>query len=196
MATRVSVHRERIERVRQALVSQGVQALLVPSAEPHLSEYLPTRWQTRQWLSGFTGSMGTLVVTADRAALFADSRYWEQAAAELDGSGIELVKIPTGAASHHIDWIAAQLQRGQVIAVDGQVLGLAVAQQLRTALDKAGITLRTDIDVINQVWPDRPAPPTRSVYAHRSPHADEPRTARLARVREATAQHGATHHFV
>jgi Xaa-Pro aminopeptidase len=196
MDTRVSVHRERIERVREALAGQGVHALLVPSADPHLSEYLPTRWQTRQWLSGFTGSMGTLVVTAKRAALFADSRYWEQAAAELDGSGIELVKMPNGAASHHIDWITSQLQRGEALAVDGQVLGLAVAQLLRTALDKAGITLRTDIDLINQVWPDRPAPPARSVYAHRAPHADATRTARLTRVREAMAQHGATHHFV
>ena len=196
MDTRVSVHRERIDRVREALAAQGAHALLVPSADPHLSEYLPTRWQTRQWLSGFTGSMGTLVVTMQRAALFADSRYWEQAAAELEGSGIELVKIPTGAASHHIDWITAQLQRGEVLVVDGQVLGLAVAQQLRSALEKAGLVLRTDLDLINQAWPDRPAPPARSVYAHRPPHADAPRTARLARVREAMAQHGATHHFV
>ena len=87
MDTRISAQRERIERVREALVQQGAQALLVPSADPHLSEYLPGRWQGRQWLSGFTGSMGTLVVTLDRAALFADSRYWVQAEAELSSSG-------------------------------------------------------------------------------------------------------------
>lgn len=196
MDTRISAQRERIERVREALVQHGAQALLVPSADPHLSEYLPGRWQGRQWLSGFTGSMGTLVVTLDRAALFADSRYWVQAEAELSGSGIDLEKIPTGAPAHHIDWIARTLQRGQSLMVDGQVLALASAQLLRNALDKAGIVLRTEADLLAQVWPDRPELPARPVYPHQTPQAAEPRAQRLARVREAMAKHGATHHFV
>ena len=94
MDSRISVQRERIERVREALARHGAHALLVPSADPHLSEYLPARWQGRQWLSGFTGSMGTLVVTLDQAALFADSRYWVQAEAELAGSGIDTGEDP------------------------------------------------------------------------------------------------------
>ena len=101
MDTRTSPARLRIERVRDALKAHDLAALLVLSSDPHLSEYLPERWQTRQWLSGFTGSMATLVVTQDEAALFADSRYWTQAEAELAGSGIALVKIPTGTATHH-----------------------------------------------------------------------------------------------
>ena len=196
MDSRVTVQRERIEHVREALVRHGAHALLVPSADPHLSEYLPGRWQARQWLSGFTGSMGTLAITLDKAALFADSRYWTQAEAELAGSGIELVKIPTGAATHHIDWLAQQLRPGQTLTADGQVLGLASAQQLRGALDKAGVSLRTDLDLMVDIWPDRPALPARPVYAHTAPHADAPRGERLARVREAMARHGATHHFV
>ena len=196
MDSRISVQRERIERVREALVRHGAHALLVPSADPHLSEYLPERWQGRQWLSGFTGSMGTLVVTLDRAALFADSRYWVQAEGELTGSGIELEKIPTGAAMHHIDWIARQLAKGQTLLVDGEVLGLAAAQQLRGALDKAGIMLRTDADLLLETWDQRPAPPARTVYEHLPPQAVETRLQRLARVREAMARHGATHHFV
>ena len=83
MDTRTSPFRLRIARVRDALKQHGLAAVLVPSSDPHLSEYLPERWQARQWLSGFTGSMGTLVVTRDEAALFADSRYWTQAEAEL-----------------------------------------------------------------------------------------------------------------
>ena len=196
MDSRVSVQRERIEHVREALERRGAHALLVPSADPHLSEYLPGRWQSRQWLSGFTGSMGTLAITLDQAALFADSRYWTQAEAELAGSGIELVKIPTGAATHHIDWLAQQLRSGQTLAVDGQVLGLASAQQLRSALDKAGVTLRTDLDLMADIWPDRPALPARPVYAHAAPHADAPRSDRLAKVREAMVRHGASHHFI
>jgi Xaa-Pro aminopeptidase len=196
MDTRVNPVRERLERVRQALADHGAQALLVPSADPHLSEYLPGRWQGREWLSGFTGSMGTLAVTATQAALFADSRYWQQAEDQLLGSGIDLVKIPTGAATHHIQWLAEHTPRGGVVRVDGDVLGLAAAQQLRAALDAAGITLQTDADVLADAWPDRPALPVGQVYAHAAPQAPEPRGVRLARVREAMARHGATHHFV
>ncbi|MCW5658582.1 MAG: aminopeptidase P family protein [Burkholderiaceae bacterium] len=196
MDTRISARRERIQRVRDALAQHGAHALLVPSADPHLSEYLPARWQGRQWLSGFTGSMGTLVVTLERAALFADSRYWVQAEAELAGSGIDLEKIPTGAALHHIDWIARTLQAGQTLMCDGQVLALAAAQQLRSTLDKAGIVLRTDADVLGEAWPERPALPARPVYPHPAPQAVAPRSERLARVREAMAKHGASHHFV
>jgi Xaa-Pro aminopeptidase len=176
MDTRVNPVRERIQRVRQSLVAHGAQALLVPSADPHLSEYLPGRWQGREWLSGFTGSMGTLVVTATQAALFADSRYWQQAEDQLLGSGIDLVKIPTGAATHHIQWLAEHTPRGGVVRVDGDVLGLAAAQQLRAALDAAGVLLKTDVDVLADAWPDRPALPVASVYAHAAPQAPEPRT--------------------
>ena len=196
MDTRVNPVRERLARVREALARHGAYALLVPSADPHLSEYLPGRWQGREWLSGFTGSMATLVVTADRAALFADGRYWQQAEAQLLGSGIDLVKIPTAAASHHMQWLVAQTPRGGTVAVDGQVLGLAAAQQLQAALDAAGITLRTSTDLLAEVWPDRPTLPTAAVYAHAAPQAPESRALRLARVREAMAQKSATHHFI
>jgi len=196
MDTRTSPIPLRLERVRDALAAHGLAALLVPSSDPHLSEYLPERWQGRVWLSGFTGSMATLVVTTDQAALFADSRYWVQAEAELRGSGIELVKIPTGAATHHIDWLASNVARGGTVAVDGQVIGLAAAQALRTGLDKAGVALRTDADLLTDVWPERASLPRAAVYAHRAPQAATARTAKLALLREAMARHGATHHFV
>jgi Xaa-Pro aminopeptidase len=196
MDTRTSPIPVRLESVRDALRTQGVAALLVPSADPHLSEYLPERWQGRVWLSGFTGSMATLVVTTERAALFADSRYWTQAEHELRGSGIELVKIPTGAATHHLEWIVANVAGGGTLAVDGQVLGLAAAQQLKAALDGAGIALRTGGDMLAAAWNDRPGLPQARVYAHRSPHASTPRAAKLAAVREGMAKHKATHHFV
>ncbi len=196
MDTRTSPIRLRIAQLRETLAREGVDALLVPSADPHLSEYLPGRWQGREWLSGFTGSMATLVVAAERAALFADSRYWTQAEAELAGTGIELVKIATGTSSAHIDWLVRQVRRGGVVAVDGQVLGLAAAGALKTGLDAAGVLLRTDVDLLDAIWPERPALPAEPVYEHRPPQATQPRASRLAAVREAMAGHGATHHFV
>lgn len=196
MDTRTSPIRLRVTQLREVMAAQGVHAVLVPSSDPHLSEYLPGHWQAREWFSGFTGSMGTLVVAADRAVVFADSRYWVQAEAELTGSGVDLVKIATGSAGDHIEWLARQTPRGAVVAVDGQVLGLAAAQALQTALDAAGVKLRTDADLIGLAWPERPALPTAAVYEHLPPHAATERSAKLAAVRQAMAAHGATHHFI
>jgi Xaa-Pro aminopeptidase len=196
MDTRTSPFHLRLTRVRDVLSQSGVDALLVPSSDPHLSEYLPERWQGRAWVSGFTGSMGTLVVTRDQAALFADSRYWVQAQGELAGSGIELVRIDTAQSSAHLDWLAQQVPRGGAVAVDGQVLSLNAAKALQARLDAAGVTLRTDLDLLDAAWPDRPERPAMPVTAHRAPHAPRPRAAKLALVREAMARHDATHHFV
>ena len=196
MDTRTHPVRLRLEKLREVLAAAGVHALLVPSSDPHLSEYLPGRWAGREWFSGFTGSMGTLVVTPDRAAVFADSRYWVQAEAELAGTGVELVKIPTGSSALHVQWLAQHVAAGQTVAVDGQVLGLAAAEALRAALDAAGVALRTDADLLDAAWPERPALPQPPVYAHRPPHATRSRAEKLAALRAAMAQHGATHHFV
>jgi len=196
MDARTSPFRARITQLREVLVREGFDALLVPSADPHLSEYLPERWQGREWLSGFTGSMGTLVVGQRAAALFADSRYWEQADRELAGSGIELVRIVSAAAPAHIEWMIEQVPRGGTVAVDGQVLGLGAAQALKSRLESAGIHLRTDVDPLDAIWPERPGLPAKPVYAHAPPHAPRARGEKLAQVRQAMAAHGATHHFV
>lgn len=186
----------RLAALRQALVRHDLAAVLVPSSDPHLSEYLPERWQGRVHFSGFTGSMGTLVVTRDRAAVFADSRYWTQAEAELAGTTVELVKIPTGAATHPIDWLTATLSPGQTLAVDAAVLGLAAAQMLAGALQRHGIGLRTDLDLMSEAWPERPGLPGAPVREHLAPHAAVPRAERLAAVRAGLARHRASHHLV
>lgn len=187
---------DRLAALRQALVRHDLAAVLVPSSDPHLSEYLPERWQGRVHFSGFTGSMGTLVVTRDRAAVFADSRYWTQAEAELAGTTVELVKIPTGAATHPIDWLTATLSPGQTLAVDAAVLGLAAAQMLAGALQRHGIGLRTDLDLMAEAWPERPGLPAAPVREHLAPHAAVPRAERLAAVRAGLARHRASHHLV
>ncbi|MFM2341784.1 MAG: hypothetical protein RLZZ592_1437, partial [Pseudomonadota bacterium] len=186
----------RLAALREALARHDLAAVLVPSSDPHLSEYLPERWQGRVHFSGFTGSMGTLVVTRDRAAVFADSRYWTQAEAELAGTTVELVKIPTGAATHPIDWLAATLSPGQTLAVDAAVLGLAAAQMLAGALQRHGIGLRTDLDLMAEAWPERPGLPAAPVREHLAPHAAVPRAERLAAVRAGLARHRASHHLV
>ncbi len=196
MDTRTSPARLRIESIQDALRAQGCAAVVVPSSDPHLSEYLPERWQARQWASGFTGSMATLVVTTDRAALFADSRYWVQAEAQLAGSGIELVRIPTPATSQHLDWLCANVAAGATVAVDGSVLGLAAARQMRETLARCGLALRSDLDVVAFAWPERPAMPADAVYEHDGAEAPHSRATKLAQVKKAMADTGATHHLI
>ena len=196
MTATPSVFAQRITSAQSTLKELGLAACLVPSSDPHLSEYLPARWQGREWLSGFTGSMGTLVVTRDRAALFADSRYWTQAEAELAHTGIELVKIDSGASTHHVQWLVQNTGNGQVVGVDGAVLGLAAAQQLRDALAKVGATVRTDVDLFAHIWPDRASLPLAPIYEHDAAFASAPRSSKLAQVRAAMAGHGASHHFI
>lgn len=187
---------QRIASLRAAMKNAGVDACLVPSSDPHISEYLPKRWQARQWLSGFTGSMGTLIVSADFAGVWADGRYWVQAEQELAGTGVQLMKIDTAASSLHLQWLADTLKPDQTLAVDGDVLSLAAAKALQAALEPSGVALRTDIDLIDAIYPGRPALPAAAVYQHDAAYAPESRAAKLARVREAMRATAAERHFI
>jgi Xaa-Pro aminopeptidase len=182
----------RLESMRAAMRRHQVDACMVPSSDPHLSEYLPARWQGREWLSGFTGSVGTFIITQDFAGVWTDGRYWTQAETELAGTGVQLMKIASGASVQYVDWLAEKLAPGQVLAVDGAVLGLSVARLLQAR----GIAMRTDIDLLDEVWSDRPGPPQAPVYEHQPPFADKSRAAKLAALRADMARQGATHHIV
>ena len=186
---------QRLARIRQLMSREGIHALLVPSADPHLSEYLPGYWQGRQWLSGFHGSVGTLIVTGSFAGVWADSRYWEQATKELEGSGIELVKLIPGQPGP-LDWLAEQTPEGAVVAVDGAVMAVASARTLGGKLEERGARLRTDIDLLKEVWTDRPSLPDQPVYAHLPPQATVSRVEKLAKLRESLKDRGADWHFI
>ncbi|WP_442108748.1 aminopeptidase P family protein [Pseudomonas sp. NUPR-001] len=185
----------RLAAVRQVMNREGIDALLVPSADPHLSEYLPEYWQGRQWLSGFLGSVGTLVVTPEFAGLWADSRYWEQAEKELAGSGIELVKLQPGKPGP-LEWLGEQVKEGGVVAVDGAVMALASARQLRERLAARNASLLTSRDLLEQVWEGRPPLPGNAVYAHLPPEATVSRTDKLAQLRQVMRERGADCHFI
>lgn len=186
---------ERIATVRAMLAKEHLDALLVPSADPHLSEYLPGHWQARRWLSGFNGSVGTLVVTPTFAGLWADSRYWEQAERELAGTGVALMKLQPGAVDH-VQWLAEQLPEQGSLAVDARVLALQAKRSLQDKLEPRGIRLRTERDWLTGLWLDRPALPTAPVVAHLPPEATEPVAAKLARVRTVMAEAKADAHFI
>jgi Xaa-Pro aminopeptidase len=192
-----STFARRIELLRGEMAREALAAVLIPSADPHLSEYLPERWQARQWLSGFTGSVGTLVVTASFAGVWVDSRYWMQAEAQLAGTGIKLMKMTAGQQSApHVEWLAENVAAGETVSVDGAVLGVAAARTLRDALTARGVVLRTDLDLLDAVWPERPGLPTEGVYEHVAPHASVARSEKLAEVRRVMREKGAQWHFI
>jgi Xaa-Pro aminopeptidase len=186
----------RVASLRNAMAREQIAAVIVPSSDPHLSEYLPDRWKSREWLSGFTGSMGTLVVTTDQSLLFADSRYWGQAEVELAGTGIALFKIRTGASLEHFDWLAEHTPGGKTVAVDGAVMGLGAMRALDIALQARAVKLRTDCDLMETIWPDRAGLPRAPVYVHTAPHATVARAEKLAATRAAMAAAGADVHFI
>lgn len=187
---------DRLARLRDVMKRAGLAAYIVPSADPHLSEYLPQRWQGRVWLSGFTGSAGLLVVTEDFAGLWTDSRYWVQAAAQLRGTGIELMKIQAGQAQPHVDWLIGRLERGARVGADGSTLGLTAARALQDALEKTGARLQTDVDLLELIWDGRPTLPVAPVYEHDPSYAPVSRAQKLGQVRASMRDKGADWHFV
>jgi Xaa-Pro aminopeptidase len=186
---------QRLAQARALMSREGIDAWLVPSADPHLSEYLPGYWQGRQWLSGFHGSVGTLIVTQDFAGVWADSRYWEQATKELAGSGIELVKLQPGQ-SGPLEWLAEQAKADSVVAVDGAVLAVASSRTLASNLYAKGARLRTDLDPLTELWDGRPTLPTQAIYEHVAPQATQLRSDKLTRLRGVMAERGADWHFL
>jgi Xaa-Pro aminopeptidase len=173
----------------------GVHAWLIPSADPHLSEYLPAHWQIRQWLTGFTGSVGTVVVTESAAGLWVDSRYWDQAEQELAGTGFDLQRTTASQDSSHLTWLVSQLSADAVLAVDGRTLSLSAFEALKEHLAPT-VHTRLDLDLVSQIWGDRPALPQAPVWGLPDAVAGDSRANKLAQVRLQMKALKANHHFI
>ena len=186
----------KLAAMRDAMSRADVQACLIPSADPHLSEYLPEYWQIRLWLTGFTGSVGTVVVTQDFAGVWVDSRYWVQAETELADTGFVMMKIGTAADPGHVEWLAEHVNAGQAIAIDGRALSLSARDALVTATQKRDITLRLDLDIPGQVWLDRPTLPKAPILDFSLEYAGLSRVEKIARVREEMREAGAQWHLI
>ena len=189
------VRRTRVLEVRKMLAKDGLSALIIPSADPHMSEYLPVYWQGRAWLSGFTGSVGTLVITQDFAGVWTDSRYWVQAPIELDGTGIVLQKMEQ-AHPTYAKFLADNLPHGAKVAIDGSVLSMTEFDNLNQAFDEHGIQLVIDADVLGQIWQDRPSLPNATIDVHDAAFVDASAKQKRTQVRKVMTQKGATHHLI
>ena len=160
--------RDKLTALRRDMKEEGVQACIVYSSDPHGSEYVAEHWRCRTWLSGFTGSAGTVVVTADKAGLWTDFRYFIQAAEELGGSGIELYRMDEPGVPEYRNWLKEELSRiegGAVIAVDGRTLSLREWESLASAIGGSDIRINGDLDLVGRLWNDRPSEPAGEVWA-------------------------------
>ncbi len=148
---------QRLAALRQAMEKQGLQAYAVYSTDPHGSEYVNNYWRCRTWISGFTGSAGTVVVTMEKAGLWTDGRYFIQAAAELEGSGITLYKEGVPGVPSYLEWLASELPEGSVAGMDGRTLSLREWEAMAACFEPAGIKVEGLCDLISPLWRDRPA---------------------------------------
>ncbi len=171
--------------LRQEMRTEKIDAVIFPTSDPHNSEYLPEHWQTRQWITGFTGSAGTAVVTLDDAALWTDSRYFIQAKEQLPSS-FQLMKEGLPETPTITEWLLRKMSvaNGRVVAVDGMVINYSEAVQMGKELRKIGVTLRTDYDIAKRLWTNRPAIPSNPIYGVEREWIGESVGSKLHRIRE------------
>ena len=182
---------ERLELLREELRREHLSAFVFPTTDPHNSEYTADHWKGREWISGFTGSAGTAVVTLQSAALWTDSRYFIQAAGQLKGTEFQLMRLKMAGTPTIAEWIASELstlnaQLSTEIGMDGMVNTVAVVEEMKEALrQKGGITVRTNFDPLARIWRDRPQVPRNPVEIQPMELAGEDVRSKLARIRKA-----------
>ena len=187
---------EKLAALRALMRDNKTDAYVVMSADPHMSEYLPVYWQVRLWLTGFTGSVGTLVISQDFAGLWVDGRYWVQAEKELSGTGFVLQKLTQDEHSSHVAWLAKNLPQNAVIGVDGRALSIAQYQSLSQALARKNVRIDTEQDLISPIWQNRPDLPMKPVHSMVNGLNSLSRAEKIHAIREQLQERGLNHHFV
>ena len=178
---------ERVGRLRSWMKENGFTAFIFPSSDPHNSEYVADHWKSREWISGFSGSAGTAVVTLEHAALWTDSRYFIAAEKELNGTGFQLMKLRVGGTPSVSEWLASELSTYEkaVVGLDGNVNSFAeVAAMEQELATKGNITVRTDADPMAELWTDRPVIPDNMVSLHPLEYSGESTSSKVSRIRK------------
>lgn len=176
--------KKRIEDLRQLMKKNNMDAYIVPSFDAHQSEYVAEHWKCRQWISGFTGSAGTVVITLNDAGLWTDGRYYIQAEKQLQGSGIRLFRAVDPGVPSYIEWLRDNLKDGSVVGFDGNVFSVDMVKDMKKAFKSKGITLKIDEDLINGIWEDRPQIPSHPIFLHDVKYAGMSAGEKLDKVRK------------
>ncbi len=181
----------RLEALRTLLGQEGIQATIIPSTDPHMSEYIAPHWQSRKWISGFTGSAGTVVVTSHKAGLWTDSRYFLQAAKQLEGTGIDLYKEMLPETPDIPTFLCGELQSGQTVGIDGNMFSQAEVERLESKLGKQGIRVKNIPDPMETLWADRPPMPGAPAFLYPLEYAGKSCVEKVTAIRKEMEKSGA-----
>ena len=182
---------QRIADLRELMRREHLSAFIFPSTDPHNGEYVPDHWKGREWISGFDGSAGTAVVTLDKAALWTDSRYFIAATEQLAGTEFVLMKERIAGTPTIAEWLGEVLrnERNPEVGIDGMVCATSEVESLIADLRaNGGITLRTNLDPLRQIWTDRPAIPEAPVVIQPLEYAGVSCHEKIERIRKALRQ--------
>lgn len=182
---------KRINALRGLIEKEGIQAFIIPSTDPHLSEYVAPHWESMKWISGFTGSAGTVVVTPQKAGLWTDSRYFLQAAQQLENTGIELYKEMLPETPSIPLFLSEQLHAGATVGIDGKMFSTEEVKHLQEELNKDGITVKSIPDPMQLLWNDRPPMPEDPAFVYDIKYAGKSCSEKLACIREKMKEDGA-----
>ena len=174
---------EKIAALRRQMKQNGVQACIVPSSDPHMSEYLPAHWEARSYFSGFNGSAGTLVVTERESGLWTDGRYFIQAAHQLEGSEIVLYRMAVRGVPTYIEFLDDKLKDGETVGFDGKMLSASSVAEMRAKFADKKLNIKA-VDLIEGIWPERPEIPSTKVFVHDVKYAGYTCHEKLGQVRE------------
>ena len=174
--------RNRISDLRAIMREKGLDAYVIFGADPHMSEYLPEHWQTRAFIAGFTGSAGMVVVSLNKAALWTDSRYFLQAEDQLSGTGIDLVKMRTAGHPEPDQWLKMNLSKGAVTGIDEWSVAVNQYVSMKKSLALAKIELTEVGDLLDEIWPKRPALPDLPIYEHELEYACTDRKTKMGMI--------------
>lgn len=186
----MSIHK-RITALRGFMEEKGLHAFIIPTTDSHLSEYPALHWASREWISGFTGSAGTVVVTRDKAGLWTDSRYFLQAANELDENVISLFKDGLPDTPSIEEWLTTELGKGENVGIDGSVYAAKDAISLSHKLNMKGLHLISDYDPFEAIWHDRPAIPTNPIFVLPEKYTGEATNKKVAHICDVVEKAGA-----
>ncbi|MFZ4263106.1 aminopeptidase P family protein [Sphingobacterium sp. HJSM2_6] len=187
---------EKLASIRQQMAENRIDAYIIPSSDPHISEYLPKRFKCIEWASGFTGSAGTLVITQEFAGLWTDSRYFVQANEQLADSGYELVKLQVQGASEYAIWLSKKLTSGEVVAFDGNLASVAVAKSVQDVLIPLGIVVDGHVDLLSKVWENRPALPEEKAYLLDEHTTGQSTASKIETIKSQLAEQRVDSHFI
>ncbi len=180
-----------LEAMRDAMRRVKVSAVIIPGTDPHQSEYVNPHWKVRDWITGFTGSNGTAVVTLNSAGLWTDSRYFLQAADQLQDSGFDLHKEDIPGEATITEWLAEEMNDDEILAVDGRLFSLNKANQLEEFCGANGLRFATDFAPADTIWENRPARPMSKAFVHDIKYAGETAESKIERVLEQVENMGA-----